>query len=139
MQREENGRILGGLTVSVFTAGGALPIEGANVTVTDTNGTVLRTASTDRSGRTPRFILPTVRAEEALSPNPSVRPYAVYGIRVTKDGYYTHENSGVPVFAGVHSLQPTELIPIALYAPEEALPQGNLAFSSAQTLDGEDE
>ena len=74
MQREENEKNSGGLTVSVFTAGGALPIEGATVTVTDSEGNVLRTATTDRSGHTPRFILPSVREEEALSPNPSVRP-----------------------------------------------------------------
>jgi hypothetical protein len=138
MQREENERNTGGLTVSVFTAGGALPLEGATVTVTDTEGNILRTATTDRSGRTPRFVLPSVRAEEALTPNPSVRPYSIYGIRITKDGYYTHENSGVPVFAGITSVQPAELIPFSLYGQDGERPDGNLFFSSAQTLDGEE-
>ena len=59
-------------------------------------------------------------------------------VRITKDGYYTHENSGVPVFAGVTSVQPAELIPFSLYGQDGARPDGNLFFSSAQTLDGEE-
>lgn len=138
MERAENIGAPGGLIVTVFTAGGALPVEGATVTVTDPeNGeTVLRTATTDRSGRTPRFVLPAEAASKSLSPDPTVRPYAVYGIRVVKDGYYTHENSGVPIFAGVNSLQPVELIPLSLYGPDTDRPEGNLFFTSEQTLDG---
>ena len=115
-----------------------MPIEGATVTVTDDEGGVLRTATTDRSGRTPHFILPAKEAEASLSPNPPVRPYTVYGVRVVKEGYYVHENSGVPVFARVNSLQPVELIPLSLYGPESERPEGNLFFTSKQTLDKED-
>ena len=138
MERTENSAA-GGLTVAVFTARGALPVAGATVTVTDGegDGAVLRTATTDRSGKTPRFILPSRAASESLSPDAKERPYAVYGIRVVKDGYYTHENSGVPVFAGVNSLQSVEMIPLSLYGSDSERPDGNLFFTSEQTLDGE--
>lgn len=132
----------GNLIVAVYTAGGAVPVEGATVTVMRADGgegAFTRTVQTDRSGKTPVLSLPTNEAGDSLSPGNGTRPYATYDIRVTRDGYYIHENRGAPVFAGVNSLQQVELIPLALYAPENAVPNGNLIFISEQTLDGQEE
>ena len=138
---QQNGKQMGRgyLTVAVYTAGNALPVEGATVTVRgadDGNRTLVRTATTDRSGKTPAIPLPTSEAGASLTPG-GPRPYAVYDILVTREGYYVHENRAAPIFAGVNSIQPVELIPLALYDSEGGRPDIGLLFSSEQTLDGE--
>ena len=91
-------RATGTLTVVVHTAGNALPVPGAYVTVStaDEEGDFSRTVVTDESGRAPTLILETPPASASLSPG-GVRPYAVYSIRTEKEGFYTNENSMVPV------------------------------------------
>ncbi len=124
------------LTVAVRTAGLALPVCGAMVTVTEAEAMSppLRVLVTDDSGRTAPLELPAPQAEGSLTPGAAVRPYAIYRILVEKEGYYPHENEQVPVFAGVASLQPAELIPLAPYEQAETRPGGNLTYTASQTL-----
>ena len=132
MNRVEN-RPSGRLTVAVYTANGALPVEGVTVTVSgaeDGNRDILYTVTTDRSGRTPTLSLPAKPPSDSLTPGYDGRPYAVYDIRVVKDGYYVHENRAAPVFSGITSLQQAELIPLARYEGTEANPRSNLIFNS---------
>lgn len=101
----------GSLTVSVTVANRAIPIEGAKVTVsrdTDSGEEIIRVMMTDPSGNTERISLPAPPARNSLSPGNS-NVYSKYNVRVEKDGYYTTENMGVPVFAGRTSIQPVAL------------------------------
>lgn len=129
----------GTLIISARTAGNALPVESASVTVTgaeESNRDFVRTLTTDISGLTPPISLPAPAKADSLAPG-NGRPYAIYNIRIVRDGYYVHENKNAPVFAGVTSIQPAELIPLAPYNPSTTHPRGNTIFISEQTLDGE--
>ena len=101
----------GSLMVSVTVANRAIPIEGAKVTVSRDTGSgeeIIRVMMTDPSGNTERISLPAPTAQNSLSPGNS-NVYSKYNVRVEKDGYYTTENMGVPVFAGRTSIQPVAL------------------------------
>ena len=128
-------RATGTLTVVVHTAGNALPVPGAYVTVStaDEEGDFSRTVVTDESGRAPTLILETPPASASLTPG-GARPYAVYSIRTEKEGFYTNENSMVPLFAGVNSVQPVELLPRPPYESENIQPMQNTDFTSEQQL-----
>ncbi len=108
----------GTLVVTASTAGGALPVAGALVTVrgaSPENSGVLATVSTDRSGRTPRIMLPTPPAADSEKPGME-RPYATYNIEVEKDGFFHQSFTNVPLFAGTTSIQPVNLYPLTEYA-----------------------
>ena len=102
------------LTMQVYTAGGALPVEGAVVTVTrkTADGNLLVAALlTDESGKTVSVVLPAPPAEESTSPGHD-HPFAEYNVRTDKEGYYPVSNLSLSLFGGVNSLQPVEMIPI---------------------------
>lgn len=108
----------GTLVVTASTAGGALPVEGAFVTVrgaSPESSGVLAAVSTDRSGRTPRIMLPTPPAADSEKPGME-RPYATYNIEVEKDGFFHQSFTNVPLFAGTTSIQPVNLYPLTEYA-----------------------
>ena len=88
---------------------------------------------TDENGRAPTLILETPPAAGSLTPG-GIRPYAVYRIRTEKEGFYTNENREVPLFAGVNSVQPVELIPLPPYQSAEITPEQNTDFTSGQQL-----
>ena len=118
----------GRLLVSVTTALGALPVEGAQVLIygarkEDGERDILYSLRTDASGQTPRVLLPTV--PEALSESPGqTAPYATYSIAVRRAGYYYTEENQVPIFEGITSIQPVDLIPLAEYgSPDSSTPE----------------
>jgi hypothetical protein len=114
---EQNGY----LQVFVRTAGGSLPVEGARVRVE--SATLLRELVTDKSGRTARIPLPAPAASDSLSAG--VRnPFALYRVRVEKEGFYPQLTENVPVFAGVGSLQPITLVGLAEYGSGALVPDG---------------
>ena len=134
MPTSPDARQTGTLTVVVTTAGGALPVPGAQVTVRslETDG-FLRRLQTDENGRTPTLILETPPVANSLVPG-GVRPYAVYNVIVEKDDFYTSENREVPLFSGVNSVQPVELLPRPPYESEEIQPMQDTVFSAGQQL-----
>ena len=111
----------GFLRILVTEANGALPVRGAVVTVTDYgNGSpeeagrendVLYLLRTDADGETETVTLDTPPASESRMPG-SDAPGGLYGVTVYSPGYYRVEAVGVPVFAGVVSLQRIDLVPI---------------------------
>lgn len=116
----------GTLLVSVFTAGGALPVPDALVTVRSfdqgTSG-VLTVLNTDQSGNTPRISLPAPPVTASETPG-NATPYAKYSIEVDKEGFYPRTFNGVPVFANTTSIQPVNLLPTAEYEGEAEPPNG---------------
>jgi len=121
---------IGYLIVNVSTARGAIPLAGASVTVLDEDngGSILNVLTTDTAGKTERIEL---RApNRALSESPgSTKPYASYTLQVEKAGYYPASFAGVPVFAGVTSIQPAELLPLAEYNPDRVYPREGIDFA----------
>lgn len=119
---------VGYLIVNVSTARGAIPLAGASVTVMyeePDNSSVFTVLTTDQSGKTARVELPA--PDRALSEAPgSVKPYATYTLSIDREGYYTVTNTGVPVFAGVTSIQPVEMLPLAEYDPDRVYPRNGL-------------
>lgn len=104
----------GSLSVRAYTAGGALPIADASVTITgaeEDNRDIVYILFTDNDGVTESVKLPAPSREYSQSPNPSQAPYAVYDIEISADGYLGKRITGVPVFAGVYSIQPIAMIP----------------------------
>lgn len=103
---------LGYITIAVRSAGGAIPVQDAVVTVKDADGNILYVEFTDRSGSTPRLSVPAPPKENSQSPNPSSPPFYSYNIDTDKPGYRSVRNLSIPVYPGVTSIQPVELLPI---------------------------
>ncbi len=116
---------LGQLIVSIFSAGGAFPLEGATVVITgndEGNREIRHLRISDLSGRTEPVLLPAPSA--ALSQTPgNRRPYATYNLEVSKEGYFPYSVSGLPIFSGITSIQPVPLIPLPSYDTENAYPR----------------
>ena len=106
---EENGYVV----VTVKTAGGALPVENAVVTVKDTSGNILAVYFTDRSGRTPRLKVLAPPRANSESPGAVSPPFYSYNIDTDKEGFVSVRNVSVPVYPGITSVQSVELVPIS--------------------------
>lgn len=129
---------IGFLQVIVRTANGALPIEGANVSIYEyfpsneekpqDKGGLIYSLSTDNNGKTEKIALKT-KSKDLSTSYGSPDPYLSYNIKVNKDGYYENRYISAPIFQGITSLQPVELIPIAEYADErDDLPLSSVRF-----------
>ncbi len=131
---------VGYLVVNVSTARGAIPLSGASVTVMydePENSSIFTVLTTDMSGKTGKIELPA--PARALSEVPgNAKPYATYTLQIEKNGYYTVTNTNVPIFAGVTSIQPVEMLPRAEYNSDSVYPRVGLEISEGtnQTLDG---
>lgn len=104
----------GYLVVSVRTGSGAIPLEGALVTLRgeeSTQGDAIASFISDQSGNTPRITLPAPPRSASESPG-SLKPYASYSADVSLDGYYTNLYTNIPVFDGITSVQTAYLIPL---------------------------
>lgn len=105
----------GQLQVQVFKAGEAIPIENATVTIfqeePDGSLTPVTVTRTNRSGFTPAITVPTVSATLSLEPGHE-HPYSTYVVQVNVPGYFTIEDIHVPVYGGITSVQPAEMLPL---------------------------
>lgn len=106
----------GYLIVQVSTAGGAIPLAGALVTVRDYDpeteaeiGNVIASMRTDRSGKTQKLALPAPARALSQAPGSPVLPYALYSIDVKTDRYYENYYASVPIFDGIVAVQPAVL------------------------------
>lgn len=103
----------GALQVRVMTAKGALPVGGALVLVSRTDGNdvggVISTRRTDESGLTQVIMLPTASVEGAKIGEavPNVR----YNVEIIAEGFEPALFIALPIYSGVTSLQSAELVP----------------------------
>lgn len=115
----------GYLIVRVYTARGGIPVEGALVTVTNSDATMPAphaVLTTDSSGKTPTLALPAPPRSLSLEPSdtsvyPRILPYALYNIEIAREGFYTLNDINVRVFAGITAIQDADLIPRAESLP----------------------
>ena len=112
----------GCLQVLVRTGSESLPIRDAEVLIE--GATVSRGLLTDESGRTEQVALPAPSAQGSLTAgNPT--PFSLYRVTVKKEGFYTQLTENVPVFAGIVSLQPINLIGRAEYGSATLIPESS--------------
>ena len=110
----------GKLVFQITTAGGAIPLEGAEVTLrqsrgpTDTGGDVLSVLYSGRDGKTEVLTLPAPARGYSLEParDGAPVPYALYNADVRMDGFYKQSYIRIPVFDGITSIQRASLIPL---------------------------
>ena len=113
----------GRLHVNVFTARQAVPLPDADVTVYCTENGAERLyyfVKTDQSGLTPLLWLPAPPAELSESPE-NTTPYAIYHVRVHKEGYVPAEKENVQIFSGIISTAAFDMVPAVVIPP---LPSG---------------
>lgn len=115
---DQNNTGYGYMIVRVTTARGAIPLEGAIVTVHNYDpefesgrGDIIATYKTDSSGLTERFALPAPPRELSMSPG-NGKSYLTYNLSVTKPGYYQQYYTNVPVFEGITAIQNADMIPL---------------------------
>lgn len=105
---------VGYLRVFAFSGGGAEPISGARVIITQPEGdaqNIYANLITDRDGFTPVVALPSVDPALTLQPG-STKPYETYTVRVTADGFRPVEHRNVPVYGNNYVTQPAAMIPL---------------------------
>jgi hypothetical protein len=107
---EEQGT--GFMTVTVRTAGGALPVENVSVAVSRDGGEVIAVLITDNAGRSSVIELPAPPRENSLTPNGG-QVSSFYTVDAYRDGFYEVIVSSIPIFDGVTSIQQILLVPIA--------------------------
>ena len=132
----------GYLIVQVSTAGGAIPLPGAIVTVRDYDpesgadvGNVISSMVTDRSGKTPVLSLPAPARSLSQAPGSSILPYALYSIDVQTDRYYENYYANVPIFDGIVAVQPAVLQPLPDNEYTNNADYGPQIFFESQTPD----
>ena len=109
----------GYLIVHVTTARGAIPLEGAQVTVrdyapefTEPRGDVLYAMVSGRDGNTERIALPAPAKGDSLAPG-NGRPFSVYNLEVQLEGYRGQSYFALPIFEGITAIQPVDMIPLS--------------------------
>lgn len=113
---------IGFLQVSVKTANGALPVPNANVSIysysdKDNDRNILYSLTTDNDGKTERVALAAKSKALSMSPSDSeFSPFTTYNIKVSADGFYENSYINAPIFEGITSIQPVELIPVLEYS-----------------------
>lgn len=127
----------GYMIVRVTTARGAIPLEGAVVTVSNYRpefeggrGDTIAAYTTNSSGLTERFSLPAPPRALSMSPG-NGKSYETYNISVAKNGYYQQYYINAPVFEGITSIQNADMIPLPDNGQTDNFtPKGNIFFET---------
>ena len=130
----------GKLVFQITTAEGAIPLEGAEVTLrqsrgpTDAGGDVLSVLYSGRDGKTETLTLPAPARGFSLEParDGAPVPYALYNADVRMDGFYKQSYIRIPVFDGITSIQRASLIPL----PENGF-EGGVRPDGSVFIEGE--
>ena len=119
----------GTLIINASSAGGALPSSGTLVRILggeEENRDVRFSLVTDIDGISERITLPAPSRELSLSPGASEPSYALYNIEISAPGFYTKRILNVAVFDGEETVQPVNMIPLALHNDNQTYPRGSL-------------
>ncbi len=110
----------GKLVFQITTAGGAIPLEGAEITLrsyrsnADEGGEVISVLLSGADGKSELLTLPAPARILSLEParDGTPVPYALYNADVRLDGFYPQSYVRIPVFDGITSIQRASLIPL---------------------------
>ena len=112
----------GFLVVQVTTANSAIPLSGAEVTISrarDDGTDVLYELQTGNDGKTPRVSLPAPARGASQRPS-SIPPFSTYNISVVLQGYEQAIYNEIPIFDGIIAMQQADLSPV----PKNQYPDG---------------
>ncbi|HPY86125.1 MAG TPA: carboxypeptidase-like regulatory domain-containing protein [Ruminococcus flavefaciens] len=115
VSEESMGDAKGYIKVTVRTGDESAGIEDATVMVTaivDGNRLIIASGQTDANGNAPQFTVPVPDAELSQQPGSSQRPYNLFDVSVTAEGYFNARSVDVPVFEGIVSIQNFSMIPV---------------------------
>ena len=104
---------IGELRIQASTGGRAVPIAGAEVTVSRefADGTkVFATGITDGSGILDGIRLPAPDKSRSQSPETGKPTFAAYNVTVSHPQFQTQVFTRVPVFEGIKSIQPVRFV-----------------------------
>ena len=105
---------MGYLVIRASAASNAIPLEGAIVTVRGNQpnfSSVIVKLTTGRNGMTPKISLAAPPRGNSTSPGIE-NPFATYNVDVQLDGFFPTSAQQVPIFDGITSIQPVNLIPL---------------------------
>ncbi len=113
---------VGGLTFQVTSTIGLIPIEGARISIQNSNepDTTIEELSTNSSGQTDTVDLPAPPFEYSQEPG-SNQPYTDYNITVTAPGYEPTVISGTEILPDVTALQNVEMTPVETGTAEDEI------------------
>lgn len=118
-EKNDNKKNVGYIKVVVSVAAEAVPIPGAEVTISRGDEKFYtQKYKTDLSGGTPVISVPAPDKENSLDPDSLGTVFYEYRIEVFVEGYERAIIDKVPVFEGVLSLQPISLRPISTVTNE---------------------
>ena len=108
----------GNLVFFVTTARGAIPLEGARISLYNYikeemphRGDLQFSTISGSDGKTRMIALRTPPKNDSLEPGVSL-PYATYNAQIELEGYYTQYYVAIQVFDGVTSVQSVNLVPL---------------------------
>ena len=111
----------GKLVFQITTAGGAIPLEGAEIILRafpsaadGGSGEVIAVLHSGIDGKTEVLTLPAPARSLSLEPSRDGAPvpFALYDAEVNLDHYYTQSYVRIPIFDGITSIQRASLIPL---------------------------
>ena len=107
----------GYIRVRVSSSRQALPVENAGIIVSkqiDSSRHILHRETSDESGLTPNMPVPAPEGSSSTQPDANGQPrFAFYDILVDRVGYVPVFYHSVPVFSGVVTVQPVQLVPLS--------------------------
>lgn len=104
----------GSLVVFVTHSRGLYPVENATVKVAKENGEPIVTERTDSSGKTPPLTLPAPSKIYSETPGENAADVLEgYDVRIDADSFVSVIIQGVPIFDGVKTLQPIDLVSLS--------------------------
>lgn len=114
---ESMGTSTGYILINTRTGENSSPVVNASVMITaiiDGRREMIAGGITDESGISPKFAVPAPDIMHSQSPEAMKRPYSLYDISVTADGFFNARSVDVPVFSGITSVQTFGMIPLPL-------------------------
>jgi hypothetical protein len=105
----------GSLEVRVTSSVGLIPIKGAVVRVSYSGrpSEIVRTVTTDESGISVTFLLPSPKPIYSEEPSEEM-PYSEYDISVTAEGYEPVTVFGTEILPNVTAIQPVSMTPLEI-------------------------
>ncbi len=135
---DQEARETGYLRVQVRTAGDALPVPGARITVIaadpPTPGQTVAVLFTDESGNTPLLPLPAPPASTTQAPGGGI-PSLRYHVITDNTGYYSVQNLFLPIYSGVTAIQNVRLVPYPDLGQTPPFPSDQTRFNESQSPD----
>ena len=108
----------GNLVFLVSTARGAIPLEGARISLYNYikadmphRGDIQYSTVSGSDGKTRSIHLPAPPKDESLQPAKRL-PYATYNAQIELEGYFTQYYVAIQIFDGVTSVQSVNLVPL---------------------------